>query len=373
MEYIVDIIEDSESLKAIADEWKLFYMECRSKNVFLNHAWISSWSENSIEIKNLFVIIIRNKQKRIVGIAPLAIFNRKRLQLKFRTISFIGDGPSDYQDFLTLENNNEVVNEIVSTIERNKNKWDVVELVNIPYNSSNVESILNNQKLHFRQRTCAICPKIEYNDTNSSIDGIISKKYKQDVLYQIRKLEKIGTVELLKINDKEQIQGFMSSFYNLHKKKWNMTETKSCFNSSDFQRFFTTLSIKMFDEGMASLSYLNFNDKMIACHFGFRYKGTFYYYFPAYDPVYSKYSIGKVFLYQLIKSEVDTDLKNFDFLRGGEEYKKHWGTKDYNNIQLTSVKTNLKGFITLFQWYYNSNRQLFVFKLYRKLSKLFSK
>ena len=126
MKYEIEIIDNLESLVKIDTEWDELFTQCSRKNVFLSYTWISSWCIYLQNEYKLFIIIVRDKQNKIVGIAPLGIKNNKKLKINFRVLSFITDAPSDYQDFLILHDNEAIVDEIIHVIEKNKNKLETI-------------------------------------------------------------------------------------------------------------------------------------------------------------------------------------------------------------------------------------------------------
>ena len=66
----------------------------------------------------------------------------------------------------------------------------------------------------------------------------------------------------------------------------------------------------------------------IAAIFAFQYRDKLLYYQAGYDPAYSKYSPGLTLMALVIEYAISKGLKEYDFLRGDEEYKWKW-TNDY--------------------------------------------
>jgi CelD/BcsL family acetyltransferase involved in cellulose biosynthesis len=368
MKYRSEIIDNSEALLKVENEWDYLYNRCLGKNIFLSFKWISSLCEYNKENKP-FIIFIKDDQNNILGIAPLGIICRYRFHLKTRILSFLAEGPSDYQDFLILRDNQNIINEVIRIIKVYRKKWDVIELKEFPYDSINYQFLLANSILRFESHNCSVCTRIEFAENNSDFEFGISKKTKEDIYYQLRRLKRTGNIDMRSVTNVSQISSFINSFAELHKKRWNRTITKSSFNSVSFYNFFNSIVVKMFNQGLAKCSYLDYNGKIVACHIGFRSDNTFYCWMLCYDPDFSEFSIGKLFLYLVLKSEADNNLKSIDFLRGSEDYKNHWGVNVYHNIQLTSIKYNLKGLLTILNLVYNNNRKFILFRVYRKFLK----
>jgi len=356
MDYIIDIIDNLKALSLLETRWNYLYTECLIDNVFLTFSWVKSWSEFNIKECEPFVLTISDSSGNIIGIAPLGIKKHKRLLANNRTLTFLAHGPSDYQDFLIPSCNQHIINKIIDTIIENRKKWDTLELHEFPYNSKTLQLLLNSKRVKFQTRVCNNCPQIAYNEDSTDYEQYFSKKRKKDTLQKLRRLERIGKLEIKTVTDENEVLEFMNNFIVLHKKRWNCTETKSHFNESQCEMFFKLLALEMFGNGFSNYTYLTFDDKIIAIHFGFQSKEKLYYYMSAFDAEYAKHSVGIVFLYLLIKSGHQKNLKTFDFLRGNENYKDYWGSTSYSNTQITHVKNSWKGLMTIL-YYLNEDKQ----------------
>ena len=69
------------------------------------------------------------------------------------------------------------------------------------------------------------------------------------------------------------------------------------------------------------LSSLYAGDKLVALHLGMRSGTTFHYWFPAYNPQYSKYSPGFMLLMHLIQESAEKGIRMIDLGAGDEQYK----------------------------------------------------
>ena len=71
----------------------------------------------------------------------------------------------------------------------------------------------------------------------------------------------------------------------------------------------------------SSLSVLWANDTLVAAHFGMVSGDVMQYWFPAFDPEYSKYSPGLQLLVDLIRSNSEAGINKIDFSYGSSRYK----------------------------------------------------
>jgi CelD/BcsL family acetyltransferase involved in cellulose biosynthesis len=77
------------------------------------------------------------------------------------------------------------------------------------------------------------------------------------------------------------------------------------------------------------VSTLYADDELIAVHLGLRHRSTFHYWFPAYDPEWSRYSPGSVLLLAMCEAMASQGVRTIDLGKGQEGYKVRFAGADY--------------------------------------------
>jgi hypothetical protein len=77
-----------------------------------------------------------------------------------------------------------------------------------------------------------------------------------------------------------------------------------------------------------------------------------YYYLPAFDRRFDKYSVGSILLKHIILEAGAEGYQAFDFLRGDEKYKQLWGTNQTFNVDYNIFNKSAKSL--LLQWIYKT-------------------
>lgn len=75
------------------------------------------------------------------------------------------------------------------------------------------------------------------------------------------------------------------------------------------------------------LSMLKAGDSLVAVHFGVKVGSLLYYWFPGFDPAFSKYTPGWLLVWHLLKHLPDTGCDVMDFGPGGEGYKEYFANE----------------------------------------------
>ncbi len=111
------------------------------------------------------------------------------------------------------------------------------------------------------------------------------------------------------------------------------------------------------------VSGLYAGDVLAAAHFGLRCQGILYYWFPAFNPAFSKYSPGSHLLYELISNLAALDCHILDMGPGGESYKKNFSNDTvpyaYGSIELPSLVASARAFRRRLRTTLHSNKRLY--------------
>jgi len=89
----------------------------------------------------------------------------------------------------------------------------------------------------------------------------------------------------------------------------------------DLQELLKALVMMPTGKFSAPLSVLYCGDKLVAAHLGLSGGGRLHYWFPVYDPAYSKYSPGKILLSEVMKHSEAQSVAIIDFGEGYADYK----------------------------------------------------
>jgi GNAT superfamily N-acetyltransferase len=133
----------------------------------------------------------------------------------------------------------------------------------------------------------------------------------------------------------------MRVLFELHQKRWREKGSKGAFTDSWVKDFYLDITKQFYDQDWLQLRVLKVNDDPISSYYNFKYNKRIYYYQSGSDPNWSKYSVGDLLLADCIKSAIQKGYIEFDFMRGAEDYKKRWGTKNKYNFRLELVNDRL--------------------------------
>ena len=366
----VQVIRDFEEFKALKDEWNKTLMKSQCNTFYLTFEWLSTWWQYFGEGDELFVILIRDDGK-LIGAAPLMI---KKTQLGGitvdRKLQFIAHDVSDYMDFMITDKPEKCFSLIFDQIKMRSNLWDWAEFVYIPENSPLLSYWLNQSGLKEVRDISVVIDLTKYQNWEEYFRSL-DKKVRDDVKRQENNLKRMGEISLEIFTDYDQINSTLSKFFELHRKRWAEEGFKSQFQDERLKKRYLALAEVLSSSGRVELSCLKVDQVIAALHFGFVYNERYYYYTPAFNPEFKKFSPGKLLLANLIRNSFEKRFKKFDLLRGAEKYKFFWSD---NKISLYGISVFKKSMASQMKYFYKKELRFrlaripFLRYLKRKLS-----
>ncbi|MDR7239965.1 GNAT family N-acetyltransferase [Neobacillus drentensis] len=340
-----------ETLFNILPRWTELKDNFHEITIFQDINWIESWWHYKSKQKKITPYIVEIKQgNNTIGIVPLYCSYKKIGSFLFRILKPIGSDLSDYLfPILSKEFSHEKQLSLAfEKILEDKSSWDFIEWVDIPEHSF-FDSFLNN---HLLKKSSLIernithnCPFLNLSRDIEEVKLKFDEKFLKDIHYKIRKLNRKGEINFTKVLTEHEIEPVMNKLFKFHCQRWEEKNTPSRFRNSEERKQAIIAAKNLFKSNLLHLTYLSHNNEIIAVHFGMSDGDKLYYYIPAFDVKFGKYSVGNILVYNLILQACREGSGIFDFLRGNENYKKQWGTFNKFNVRYVFFNHSLKSWL----------------------------
>lgn len=301
----------SERISGLARIWPEIFDGSGRKSPFLSYEWFTAISGPII--KNDPEAFVFFKKDRPVGILPASV--------EGDCLRLIGDvRVTDINGLLFLPGCDDlIINELVSLIQKRGLK---VDLSPVEENDPLVEilpGMLPDIKIENGDR----CPLLILPDSwevyLESLDGKdrheLRRKLKKASRVEYKDLgpEAIDTLfELMSASDKE----------------------KALFLDRDVQSFFSTLAQTFHNNGWLRFRGIVLDFRPIGIIFSFQTDDRIYVYNMGFDPEFQHLSPGFVTIALDIRTGIEEGFKYYDFLRGDEAYKLHFGAKIRHTMRI---------------------------------------
>ncbi|MFC1806932.1 GNAT family N-acetyltransferase [Candidatus Omnitrophota bacterium] len=337
-------IKDFDALEISESEWNAILSQSVINVPYLTYGWLRSWWE-SYNVDHELLLLVVKSGKDIIAIAPMMISRTRYCGIPVRKVEFLATPRSDYSDMIVAENYSGVLDIVLKHILAKKDQWDIIEFSEIREDSpllNHSKHILSAYPCFYNVTKVEVSPMINIEDTfETYFKTCVSKKIRTHIKQYIRALSSDAKMEVEHYTDISENNKLLDDFFLMHNKRWR-TKQKKCKFGEDARRNF---NIKVADNFSKNkwfiLSVLKLNAKPIAFHYGFIYTNKFFYSIPTFDCDLAKYSPGIILLRHLVEYAFNNGFKEFDFLRGGEEYKFGWANRAKFNYKLVIFKKNI--------------------------------
>ena len=137
----------------------------------------------------------------------------------------------------------------------------------------------------------------------------------------------------------------MSSLIILHEKRWIQDSGVGVFSRKRFREFHNTIAKSFFNQGWLRLFLLRIDGSIKAALYTFEYDKILFGYQMGYDPNLSEYSIGRLMILWSVKYAIESNLDEYDFLRGRSMYKYQFTNDIRNNVSIFVSQNNFRGYL----------------------------
>lgn len=119
-------------------------------------------------------------------------------------------------------------------------------------------------------------------------------------------------------------------------------KNKVSFLATEEGKDFLMEIIQQFEKyGWIIVNIMYINDEIGAYALSFHYEHKYYYWNVAVNNDYIRFSPGKLLLHHMLKENfTDNSVREFDLLRGEEEYKYRWTSLKRENYQITVINNS---------------------------------
>src|SRR3989338_1256290 len=177
--------------------------------------------------------------------------------------------------------------------------------------------------------------------------------HKSKFWYNIKRDEKLfstefGRLDFIVISEKNELLQYLPKIQELFANRWEKDYTSFEWKTkTGFQKYHDAM-IDLASTGNGEIALLAHNQTILAFAYCLKYEKTYYFFQHAVsrNPLYRKYSLGKILIRQLIESAIQREFEIFDFMTGNQAYKKEWANDRKKVYIHVAGNKNLCGFLT---------------------------
>lgn len=320
---------------AFVTKWQTWMDLSPSAHVFFHPALVKAWVDTYLPLRDIRPYFLVAQSDETIVFLPLVLWRRNWKNAFQKLLIPVGFSDYDYHDPI-------VVNPKAEESFYFRSFWKAFER----------QMLLTKKHIAF-DRLCLngirqafsgssdqwvseeISPWVDLRKFNQSENFILSlkKSLRGDLRRQERRMTERGEVKHLVFSTGmlADALGELSPFLTAHSRRW-----PDAYKAPNLHKNIVSHGMKA---NLIHFSLLLIGNEKAAWHLGFQMRDRYYYYLPAHETKFDRFSPGKVLLLKCIEDVINKGVSVFDFLRGDESYKAGWTDK---TEPLFSLQLDLK-------------------------------
>jgi CelD/BcsL family acetyltransferase involved in cellulose biosynthesis len=174
------------------------------------------------------------------------------------------------------------------------------------------------------RRALEVCPHIKISGDFAAYLQTLPTKHSGNFRRQLRKLKESHAVTLDIAIAPAQAEKDFAVLCELHRQRWAGRNEASAFDNERSQLFHQRVVQAAAADGVVRIFTLKCDGQSVAALYCFLYDNRLTYYQSGIDVGYEKKSVGVTLLGMVLQHCFEQGYREFDFLRGEEEYKFRW-------------------------------------------------
>lgn len=338
----IQLVDRIEELKALAPRWdELAHSDSRD-GFFRTFGWYSSWMRHVRPEARPFVLVAREADGTVVGLAPLCRAAHKDRWLPIDAVSLAGREvvSGDFLDCLAVpEKREQVLAATLDYLWELRSRWGLLllgEVIESGDTHRAVEALARRRGLPFRVQEERVCPCIELPTTFDEYLGTFSPKRRHELRRQMRVLIEKSGAQVDVYSEAGDIQANLGLLIQLHAGRWQRAKQSGNMGRPGFAQFLNDVSTAPPAGSRARLYVMRHNQQAVAALLIFYCGESALLYSMGWNPEseVAQLSPGIVLVAWSIRDAVENGIRYYDFLRGDEKYKSHLARSSRKTVTL---------------------------------------
>lgn len=320
----LETITTPAALASAAADWRALWARCPDATPFQSPEWILPWWE-CFGNGELRVLAFRH-DGRLAGLVPL--YSDAPGEAGPRILRLLGSGNTDYLDALIEPGLQQpVMRRVFDHLARPRRDWDYCDFLELRPGSALLETEAPAQwideTLTGSECTGLVLPA---GDPDAAIPHAFLKKLR----YYRRRATRGAGMRIGQAGAMD-FEAAFDALLSLHTARWEERNRPGVLADAAVQRFNRRAGRALLRRGMVRLYTLYLYERPAASCYTLVHRDRAYCYLTGFDPGFGKFSPGQIMLHHAVTEAAREGVRQFDLLRGREEYKDRWHPEIWRN------------------------------------------
>lgn len=335
--------------------WNSLLGKSGTNEIFLTWEWMYSWWRcYKTENKRLFIIAGSDADGNLAGIAPFYITKERGRDFSSGRVVRFCSTVDTYPDHLDIiaekEYESSFLDGMFKYLADIREDWDILKFDGIKENSAIYQYLAEKHRqiednYIIECATGTLCPYVSLEGSYQDFMKTFTSKDRYNILSRRKKLLENGSAFFKEAYEEEKDK-YLSDLFSVHAHRAISKGIKSSFKKENVYNFHKNFMDLAFEGNKIMLISLVADSGPLAYWYCLRHGNKYYTYQTGLSDEGRKKSAGFVLLSMAIERAFGEGCGEFDFLRGGEEYKSFWTNKYRRNYNYIIRKKNTAAWLS---------------------------
>lgn len=321
-------IPENEDLRR---QWNGLLERVDDAQVFYTYEWALAVQRAYADSLKPLVLCAYDDQESLCGVVALA----RNLQDE---VSFLCATTGDYCDFLSAPaDRSAFVDAVLSELKRRK--LNKLTLTNLPADSPTVAAIrahAGRSGYHRFQRLAYVCAQYSMKVLDRTRNEKPRVARPKMIRRSLKALGSEGEIRLDHATSWSAVEPILPDFLRAHVARFLVTGRISNMACAERRLFLTELAKLLSGPGWLCLTRMMTGPRTVAWNYGFRFRGSWFWYQPTFDSEVEKQSPGYCLLAKIVEEAAESpEFTTVDLGLGAEEYKDRVANQDRKTLYVT--------------------------------------
>lgn len=189
------------------------------------------------------------------------------------------------------------------------------------------------------------CPVLELPTEWDEYVKSLGKNMREQIKRYPKRLEKQFAVEYELAQTPEQVHRALNDLFRLHGKRWRARGQTGVLATPRRQSFHRHLCSALLKRDRLRLWSLRCDGQAACVLLSYFYEGRYSFFIGGFEPEMMRWSVGTCLFARVFAAAIEEGAREFDFLRGEEEYKYRYGAVNRNYLTLSWFDESPRGLL----------------------------
>ena len=302
----------------------------RSGNVFSSWEWADVWWRHFGAGRQLLLTACHDRDGRLVAILPLYLASTRPV----RVVRFLGHGVADQLGPVCApEDAESAALALRPALDLRAGRWDVLLADRLPGSD---RWVTRGPGTVLRRESSPVL-RLDHAGWDEYL-ATRSANFRQQLRRRERALARDHDLRYRLTESPAALDADLDTLYSLHSRRWAGAPVPTAFTGAALG-FHRELAAVALERGWLRLWTMELDGRPAAAWYGFRFGGVESYYQAGRDPDREHGSIGLVLLAHSVRAALEDGMREYRFLRGGEDFKRRFTDSDPAVVTMALART----------------------------------